>query len=122
MKKMKSLEDLALVYSSETGKTCPSCSNAIHQCLCNKHSEIKGNGKVKVQLETKGRKGKGVTVIREIPLNQEGLKKLAKELKSKAGAGGSIKDGNIEIQGDKVKMALDFLEQKGFKAKKVGGR
>ena len=108
-----------MIFSSEIS-VIPR-DNAIFRTVPSK-SEIKGNGNVKVQLETKGRKGKGVTVIRELPLNESQLKDLAKELKTKAGTGGSVKEGNIEIQGDKVKMILELLSSKGYKAKKVGGR
>ncbi|MBN2808717.1 MAG: stress response translation initiation inhibitor YciH, partial [Deltaproteobacteria bacterium] len=71
--------------------------------------------------ETKGRKGKGVTLISGVPLDSEGLKDLAKRLKQKCGSGGSIKNGIIEIQGDH----RDFLEQEltgqGYRVKRAGG-
>lgn len=55
---------------------------------------------VKLSRETAGRKGKGVTVVSELPLNEEQLKELATRLKNTCGTGGTAKDGRIEIQGD----------------------
>ena len=70
----------------------------------------KGDGVVRIQKQTSGRKGAGVSV-----------KKLAAELKKRCGCGGSVKDGNIEIQGEKRDLLKQLLEQKGFKVKLAGG-
>lgn len=71
--------------------------------------------------QTKGRKGKGVTLITGLPLPETACKKLAKALKKRCGCGGCLKNGMIEIQGDK----RDFLEQEltrlGYKVKRAGG-
>ena len=56
--------------------------------------------------ETKGRKGKGVTVITGLPLDQIGLQGLAKQLKRWCGAGGTVKGAAIEIQGDQVDQVV----------------
>lgn len=71
--------------------------------------------------ETKGRKGKGVTLITGVPLDDEGLKQLAKTLKQKCGSGGSIKDGVIEIQGDHRDVLEKELSGLGYKVKRAGG-
>jgi translation initiation factor 1 len=70
---------------------------------------------------TKGRKGKGVTIITGGPLDPDGLQKLAKQLKQKCGAGGSVKDGVIEIQGDHRDALLEELQKQGYTAKRSGG-
>ncbi len=71
--------------------------------------------------ETKGRKGKGVTVITGIPLAAPELAKLGKQLKKKCGSGGTVKDGNIELQGEHRDMAVDELKKLGFTVKRAGG-
>jgi translation initiation factor 1 len=80
-----------------------------------------GDGIVRIQRETKGRKGKGVTLISGVLLAPAELKKLAKELKQKCGVGGAVKDGVIEIQGDVRDQLFDEMKQRGFKVKKAGG-
>lgn len=76
---------------------------------------------VKVGRETKGRKGKGVTTVSEVPLPEAGLLELAATLKSKCGTGGTVKDGVIEIQGDHRDRLVVELEKLGYKAKRAGG-
>jgi translation initiation factor 1 len=80
-----------------------------------------GDGVVRVSRETKGRKGKGVTVISGIPLANEELKELAKTLKQRCGSGGTVKNGLIEIQGDHRDMVVTELSAKGWIVKKAGG-
>jgi translation initiation factor 1 len=110
------------VYSCETGRLCPACGKALKQCICKQTTASpKGDGIVRIQRETKGRKGKGVTLITGIPLADAELKKLAKTLKQKCGTGGTIKNGVIEIQGDHRDLLLAELQQKGWTVKKAGG-
>lgn len=78
-------------------------------------------GTVKVGRETAGRRGKGVTVISEVPLDEAALKELAAVLKQKCGTGGTVKDGRIEIQGDHRDRLIAELEKLGYKAKRSGG-
>ena len=70
---------------------------------------------------TKGRKGKGVTVITGIPLDRDELQQLAKQLKQKCGSGGTVKEGAIEIQGDHRDTLVEELKKHGFTAKRSGG-
>jgi translation initiation factor 1 len=76
---------------------------------------------IKVGRETKGRRGKGVTVVSEIPLDEAGLLELAAKLKQKCGTGGTVKDGRIEIQGDQRNRLVAVLEDLGFRVKLAGG-
>ncbi len=76
---------------------------------------------VKLGRETAGRKGKGVTVVWELPLNEDELKELATQLKNKCGTGGTAKDGRIEIQGDHRDKIAQELEKLGYKVKRAGG-
>lgn len=71
--------------------------------------------------QTKGRKGKGVTLISGVPLAQAELKKLAKRLKQKCGCGGSLKNGIIEIQGDHRDTLETELATLGYNVKRAGG-
>ncbi len=110
------------VYSCEAGRLCPQCGKAIKQCSCKSNRSVpKGDGVVRLQRETKGRKGKGVTLITGVPLAGEELKALAKALKQKCGTGGTIRDGVIEIQGDHRDLLLTELQQRGWTVKKAGG-
>ena len=81
----------------------------------------KGDGIVRIQRQTSGRKGKGVCLITGIDLDDAALTQLTAELKKKCGCGGSLKDGVIEIQGDKRDLIKSLLETKGMKVKLAGG-
>lgn len=81
----------------------------------------RGDGFVRVARETKGRKGAGVTLISDVPLDGKELKALAKSLKKRCGTGGTIKDNVIEIQGDHRDLLITLLEKQGYKTKRVGG-
>jgi translation initiation factor 1 len=127
-KKTNSLSDLdslfggsSRVYSTEEGKICPECDQPINDCTCDDEMIPEGDGIVRLKRETKGRKGKGVTLVEGVLLTSGDLKKLAKELKNKCGTGGTVKDGIIEIQGDHRDLLLDVLTAKGYTVKKAGG-
>ncbi len=111
-----------IVYSTEFGKMCSACNKPTGKCVCRKtQTPPKSDGIVRLMRETKGRKGKGVTLITGVPLNTEGLKKLAKSLKQKCGSGGSLKSGIIEIQGDHRDALETELSRLGYKVKRAGG-
>ncbi len=93
-----------LVYSTKTGriKTGDTPKAEIPQ----------GDGIVRIHRETKGRKGKGVSIIKGLPLGADDLKQVAKTLKQRCGVGGSVKNMDIEIQTDnrdKLKVELEAL-------------
>lgn len=69
---------------------------------------------LKIRLEKKGRGGKSVTVVFELPNNPPFFKKLLKEIKGFCGTGGSLKGEQIEIQGDQVQKIRDYLLKKGY--------
>ncbi len=118
----KRKETGGLVYSTETGRTCPQCRQPVAQCGCSDESERpKGDGIVRIHRETKGRKGKGVSIVTGLDLPDKDLKALAKKLKARCGTGGTIKDGNIEIQGDQRDTLLEELEKLGYRVRKAGG-
>lgn len=124
---MASLRDQlgGLVYSTEHGKTCPTCREALSACLCDDASEQERlaslDGVVRIRRETSGRKGKGVTTVSGIPLPSNELKTLAKTLKRRCGTGGAVKEGVIEIQGDHRDTLREELTTLGYQVKLAGG-
>ena len=112
-----------LVYSTEHGRICPVCGRPVGECICRREREVIpiGDGIVRVARETKGRKGKGVTVVTGVPLDEAGLQKLATELKRRCGAGGTVKGRTIEIQGDHRDLLVAELSARGFTVKRAGG-
>ncbi len=114
------------VYTTESGRICPDCGQPIAECRCSKRSDKhsdrpKGDGIVRVSLDRKGRKGGVVSLITGLSGSDEELKALASDLKRRCATGGTVKDGNIEIQGDHRDALVEVLKAKGFTVKKAGG-
>ncbi len=76
---------------------------------------------MRVSRETKGRNGKGVTIVSGLGLAPDALKTFAKKLKQVCGTGGTAKEGRIEIQGDQREKILEYLKKEGYEAKRAGG-
>jgi protein-tyrosine phosphatase len=76
---------------------------------------------VRVGRQTKGRRGKGITTISDVPLDEAGLLELAATLRNRCGTGGTVKAGVIEIQGDQRDRLATVLEEMGYRVKQVGG-
>jgi translation initiation factor 1 len=111
-----------LVYSSELGRTCPTCRQSLTACRCHHNdTPVAGDGNVRVGRESKGRGGKVVTVVTGLPLAHAELNALATRLKKRCGTGGTVKDGVIEIQGEHRDVIVAELLSAGFKARKSGG-
>lgn len=110
-----------LVYSTDSGRMCPACRNPVAQCVCKQSAAPKGDGVVRVWRETKGRGGKAVTLVRGLPLEPEALAQLGKQLRTACGAGGTAKDGVIEVQGDHADRVTELLRAQGFAARRAGG-
>ncbi|MEN8198800.1 MAG: translation initiation factor Sui1 [Thermodesulfobacteriota bacterium] len=119
----KSKKSTSLVYSTESGRMCPGCNSPIDDCQCRKNQQaaVTADGVVRLMYQTKGRKGKGVTLISGVPLVGSELKKLAKSLKQKCGSGGSIKNGIIEIQGEHRDALEKELVRLDYRVKRAGG-
>jgi translation initiation factor 1 len=109
------------VYSTESGRICPDCGKPIAECICHKQQRLSGDGIIRVQRDSKRRKGKTVTLVSGVPLEDEPLRQLLSDLKRLCGSGGTFKDGIIEIQGDHRDTVFDALKKKGFNVKKAGG-
>jgi translation initiation factor 1 len=78
-------------------------------------------GRVKVRREVSGRRGKTVTTVAGVPLDDAGLRELAGALKKRCGVGGAVKDGVIELQGDHRPVVLGMLAERGYDAVAAGG-
>jgi translation initiation factor 1 len=101
---------------------CPGCGKPVADCVCRKARKgAEGDGIVRIRRESKGRGGKTVTVVSGLPLDEEGMKKLASELKRRCGTGGTVRDNALEIQGDQCDFLKGELEMRGFVVKRAGG-
>lgn len=109
------MSDSRLVYSTDTGRIKPEQENTAPEVKLFK------DGFIRIERETKGRKGKGVMLVVGIDPTLHDLKTLAKTLKSKMGQGGALKENIIEIQGDDREKLKALLEAQGFKVKLAGG-
>jgi translation initiation factor 1 len=115
-----------LVYSTEASSTCPGCHKPLRNCKC-RLVQDKGNARqiidppIRISRESKGRKGKGVTLVTGLTLNETELKALAKKLKALCGSGGTVKQGVVEIQGDHREQIRQALEKQFKNVKLAGG-
>jgi translation initiation factor 1 len=113
------------VYSTESGRinTCPTCGQPYKDCCCDQPSAPvkKSDGIVRVMRDRKQRGGKTVTVISGVQGDDAMITALAQQLKKLCGSGGTVKDGNIEIQGDHCDKVMAKLTALGYKVKRSGG-
>jgi translation initiation factor 1 len=112
-----------LVYSTDGGRMCPACRRPVAACTCAAKAVPigPGDGIVRVSRETQRRGGKTVTVVRGLALDAAGLAALGKRLRSACGAGGTVKDGVLEVQGDHAERIVAWLQQDGWTVKRAGG-
>jgi translation initiation factor 1 len=111
-----------IVYSTGVGVLCPNCRRAARDCVCPKGAPgAVGPTAVRVGRETKGRAGKGVTIVSGLPLPLAEIEALATKLKRRCGSGGTVRAGVIEIQGEHRETIVAELVKLGLPAKKSGG-
>ncbi|MBE0475346.1 translation initiation factor Sui1 [Rhodoferax sp.] len=111
-----------LVYSTDSGRMCPQCRQPKAQCSCRAAAaRPAGDGIVRVSRQTKGRAGKGVTLVKGLALDGATLSALGKQLKTACGSGGTVKDGVIEVQGDHAERVMELLKAQGHSVKRAGG-
>jgi translation initiation factor 1 len=102
---------------------CPACRKPQAQCICSANAlpAAKGDGIVRVSRETKGRGGKAVTVVRGLSLEAAAVAAIGKQLRAACGAGGTVKDGVLEVQGDHCDRVMEWLKAQGWVVKRAGG-
>jgi translation initiation factor 1 len=109
-----------LVYSTAAGRVCPDCGWPQDNCRCSRNNAtaaVPDRIVAKLRMEKKGRGGKTVTVVYDLPNNADFLKALSGELKRACGTGGAVVEGAIELQGELRDRVRDFLTRKGYKVK-----
>jgi translation initiation factor 1 len=109
-----------LVYSSGQGRICPKCGWPANDCKCSKgpaDEAVPARVVAKLRMEKKGRGGKTVTVVYDLPQNAAFLKDLCQDLKRTCGTGGAVADNTIELQGDQRDRVRPLLLTKGFTVK-----
>lgn len=112
-----------LVYSTDGGRMCPACRQPVAACTCGAKAQSAnaGDGIVRVSRETQRRGGKTVTLVRGLALDATALAALGKRLRTACGAGGTVKDGIIEVQGDHAARIVTLLTEDGWVVKRAGG-
>jgi translation initiation factor 1 len=109
------------VYSTQTGRLCPKCGWPERDCKCSsqlaRDEALPARIVAKLRMEKKGRGGKTVTVVYDLPKNAAFLKELAADLKRACGTGGAVVDDTVEIQGDLRDRVRDVLLKRGWTVK-----
>jgi translation initiation factor 1 len=117
---MKQRPNERLVYSTDRGRVCPVCGWPADNCQCSGNrtdAAVPSRVVAKLRVEKKGRSGKSVTVVYDLPRNVAFLKELCQELKRACGTGGSVVEDTIEVQGDLRDRVRDILQRRGLVVK-----
>lgn len=119
---MKRSPQSSIVYSTGLGAICPGCRRPVGQCACRaEDGRPSREGAVRVSRDVAGRRGKGVSVVSGLPLGPPELEALAAVLRKRCGAGGTVRGGRVEIQGEHRERIVAELEKLGYKVKRAGG-
>jgi translation initiation factor 1 len=112
-----------VVYDTERGRLdrCSNCPRRLEACVCPKPAGAAGDGVVRVSRDRKGRRGKTVTVVAGLGGSRAALDGVATTLKRLCGSGGTVSDGNVEIQGDHRERVAAKLTELGYRVKLAGG-
>lgn len=110
-----------VVYSTDPDpvELCPRCGHV--PCVCHKIDLAPHQQTAYVKRDRKGRGGKTVTVIYGLQHTPATFKELLTALKATCGAGGTLKEGELEIQGDQRDKVAEKLKELGYKVKLAGG-
>jgi translation initiation factor 1 len=113
--------DTRTVYSTATAGQCPGCGWPQRDCKCSSRraaaAPVPARLVAKLRLEKKGRGGKAVTVVYDLPRNDAFLRELSQELKKACGTGGAVADDTIELQGEMRDRVRELLTKKGYVVK-----
>jgi translation initiation factor 1 len=115
-------DNARIVYSTATDGKCPVCGWPQRNCQCSSQrprgdDPVPARVVAKLRVEKKGRGGKTVTMVYDLPRNEAFLKGLGQQLKRTCGTGGAVGDGTIELQGDLRDRVRAFLQQLGYLVK-----
>ncbi len=115
-KKINSLSDLGgFVFSTNENEDFSDLTESDLNSILPKEQFLEAH------FSNKGRGGKTVTIIKGFQGNERDLKALGKLVKTKCGVGGSVKDGEIIIQGNHRDKVMSILKNEGYQVKRVGG-
>lgn len=119
---MNSDDDTRIVYSTGTGGRCPVCGWPQRSCQCSSQKPrgldaVPARVVAKLRMEKKGRGGKTVTVVYDLPHNEAFLRELSQKLKRTCGTGGAVVDNTIELQGELRDRVRNLLQELGFTVK-----
>ena len=113
--------DARIVYSTATAGKCPVCGWPQRDCKCSSqrpaNEAVPARVVAKLRMEKKGRGGKTVTVVYDLPHNETFLKALGQELKKACGTGGAVAGNTIELQGEMRERVREVLTKKGYLVK-----
>ena len=115
---MNDRTDGRTVYSTQTGRICSGCGWPVRDCKCSSRNSVDqlvpAKIVAKLRMEKKGRGGKTVTVVYDLPRNRAFLSELSQELKRACGTGGAVADDTVELQGDLRDRVREHLVKKGW--------
>ena len=116
-------DNVRTVYSTATSGKCPTCGWPQRSCMCSSNQNRPSNEPVpsrlvaKLRMEKKGRGGKTVTVVYDLPKNDAFLKELGARLKRECGTGGAVTESGIELQGEMRDRVRAILQGLGYTVK-----
>ncbi|MHB0996648.1 MAG: hypothetical protein ACYC2I_09795 [Elusimicrobiales bacterium] len=113
-----------LVYSTGPDGTvnCPNCGRTPCECAEGLAGEVRKRTQtepVRVCFRRTG-KGSGMTLVEKLPMHPAGKEELLSKFKKRLGAGGAVKNGVLEIQGDRRDFVKKELEAAGYKVRLIG--
>lgn len=114
------MTDRRIVYSTASGRMCPTCGWPVGDCTCSSRTRtaaVPPRLVARLRIEKAGRGGKTVTVVDGLPHNDAFLKGLLQELKKACGCGGAVRDGGVELQGDLRDRVRAYLTNQGHGVK-----
>jgi len=113
-----------LVYSTGMGRICARCGLPVGECRCSQERGSpakRTDGIVRIALDKRHRRGKMMTIIIGAPGDDAAIEQMCRELKKALATGGSVNDGQIELQGDHRERVAAYFAARGVKTKRAGG-